>query len=128
MILWWESRRLLYNLVVGTTGLISLVGCFASAVIGEAKFGGPVGLPEPLFAFFGMFFYAVLANLCYTSGWIVELAAAHYWGQERSGHFGQVAFALGLLFSIALTLAPLPLLALVCMVISVFGAPAGHPQ
>ena len=49
--------------------------------------------------------YGVGANICYTGGWISEALVRKIW-QERTGAFGQIAFVLGLVFSVLITLAP----------------------
>lgn len=51
-------------------------------------------------------------NLCFTGGWIVELFIAQVWGL-RPARFGPVAFGLGLLGSIVITLIPAAVILLV---------------
>lgn len=80
---WWESRRLLYNVVVGVTGLLSLavVATFAS-LPPAAHFR--IGW-QPIAA------YALMANLCYSLGWLIETAGQRLW-QDRCAPLGPVLF------------------------------------
>jgi hypothetical protein len=55
--------------------------------------------------FFSVLAYAILANLCYTLGWIVELAGRHS-NPTTARQQGKRNFQRGLLFSSALTTAP----------------------
>ena len=106
VIAWWESRRVFYNLIVGSTGVFTTVVCFVSALIGEHYIGIPIGLPDPpLLVILGIATYAIMANVCYTGGWIAELIARQFLGPQAA-HFGKIAFFLGLCFSVLLTLVP----------------------
>jgi hypothetical protein len=104
IIAWWEIRRIPYNLIMGAAGAAASILVFLSAVIGEQVTGVPVGLPDPpIFALFGVAAYAVLANVCFTGGWLAEILVMKVWG-ESGKSFGAISFALGLLFSVSLTL------------------------
>src|SRR5580704_13104803 len=48
VIKWWESRRILFNLLVGVRGLLTLAVILVVAAIASAKFNEPLGLPDPL--------------------------------------------------------------------------------
>ena len=103
---WWELRRIPYNLIVGACGIFTSVITIIVAAIASEHFNEPLGLPDPpAIAFFAVLFYGAMANICYTGGWITEISVRAFW-REQAGEFGQIAFALGLLFSILLTLAP----------------------
>jgi|688.fasta_scaffold508684_2 hypothetical protein len=91
IIAWWESRRILFNLVVGLCGLPTLAIVFFT------------GLASVSLCIYGTIEYGLLANLCYTAGWICELIARHWW-KERARHLGPILFSLGFSFSIFLTL------------------------
>ena len=67
IILWWELRRIPYNLIVGTTGLISLsLFYFFISRTTELKPGEDAVEPIALLA------APVVMNICYTAGWVVE--------------------------------------------------------
>ncbi len=99
LLVWWESRRLLYNAVVGATGVFSLgmVVFFGLLPPRPAHFAG---LWMPVVA------YALLANLCYSSGWLLELSATRLWGRAAP-EVGPLLFRQGLIFSVGLTLLPI---------------------
>lgn len=106
VIKWWELRRIPYNLIVGVLGVFTCVITVLVAAIASEKFWEPLGLPDPpIIAVFAVIFFAVMANLCYTGGWMAELVVRAIW-KERAGDFAQISFTLGLLFSAAVTLAP----------------------
>ena len=106
IISWWETRRLFYNLIVGTTGIVTCVILFGIAMFSEKRFGEPIGIPDPpLFGIIGIFAYGIAANICYTGGWIGELFARSVWKQQAE-HFGKIGFVLGIAFSVLLTLTP----------------------
>ena len=68
--------------------------------------GVPVGLPDPpILAVIGVIAFGIIANVCYTGGWIVELLVAKLWRVE-STRFGPIAFTLGTAFSVLVALAP----------------------
>jgi hypothetical protein len=70
------------------------------------KFGEPLSLPDPpIFAVQAVIAYGVGANTCCAGGWISEVMVRKIW-QERTGAFGQIAFSLGRVFSVLITLAP----------------------
>jgi hypothetical protein len=106
IILWWEARRLFYNFAVGVTGLVAVVLMFGCGLISEKILGEPVGIPDPpIFAIFAIIAYGIMANVCYTGGWIAELVIRSAWQQDTQS-FSQKAFTLGLLFSVFLTCVP----------------------
>src|ERR1051325_1708492 len=60
---WWESRRLMYNVIVGATGVRPL------GIIGALSLIPPgLGLRNLLPPIPGILVYGVLANVCYTFG------------------------------------------------------------
>ena len=79
IVTWWESRRLLYNVVVGLTGLVTLtVVAIADATAPARLFPSGFG-PKFLLP---MLAYAVLANVCYTLGPIIEITLERVWGDS----------------------------------------------
>lgn len=67
----------------------------------------------PLLGVFGVLLYGILANVCYTAGWICELLMRKINGIKRSTSLGLKAFRIGLAFSIFITLVP----AIVCWIV-----------
>jgi len=105
---WWESRRLFYNKVVGAAGLVTLTGFSAIAMLPPDPL--PVrGLPGVLAV---AAVYGILANGCYSLGWLAEMAARALWGR-RAPDLGPLLFRQGLIFSVGLTLLPLLLAVLI---------------
>ena len=103
---WWEARRIPFNLIVGATGVVTSVAILLIAAVMELFFGLPVEWPDPpIIMFFGVVFFAVAANACYTMGWILELLVKRVWPEE-SDRFGTLTLTLGLLFSVIVTLTP----------------------
>jgi len=106
VVLWWEARRVPYNMVVGMVGLVTSSIMVAIAFMCESRGGAPIGLPDPpAFALVGVLLYGILANVCYTGGWITELLVAKIWSVDTA-KFGPIAFTLGTAFSVLVTLVP----------------------
>ena len=104
ILLWWESRRLVYNVIVGATGSITLVVIGIADLVSHAHHPGPFELPS----FIPVLVYGVLANVCYTLGPIIETALERAW-KDSVLPIGPALFRQGLAFSIGLTLLPIPL-------------------
>jgi hypothetical protein len=96
IIRWWESRRLHFNSYVGVTGFVTW---WLVLIAGGASVKPGVDFEEPLAMFLSPPVYAILANICYTFGWILDLAT--YRTSPRKG-----LFKAGLIFSIILTALP----------------------
>ena len=103
---WWESRRIPFNLIVGSAGIIS---CIVVGIVGLGSsilFDSELGLPDPpLFALVGILIYGIIANICFTGGWLAELVVRKIWPREAD-RFATLSFSLGLVFSVLLTLTP----------------------
>jgi len=102
VVTWWELRRIVFNLLLLIVGLAAILG-FEWIM----NFAIPPGqdAEEPLGMLVGAFVYAVLANFCYTLGWVSELA----WRKRdptRARRMGIGAYGLGLVFSVCLTTWP----------------------
>lgn len=95
---WWESRRFLFNTVVGGAGVLTTA---AAAIFGGAG-------PPPVAFIVVPLVYGAAANACYTLGWVVDLTLRKWLG--RHAHFaGPALLRYGFVFSIGLTLLPIPL-------------------
>jgi hypothetical protein len=66
---WWESRRLAFNLWVGLVGILTW---FTVWIAGSAAVKPGVDFEEPLAMFLGPPVYAIMANICYTGGSIID--------------------------------------------------------
>jgi hypothetical protein len=95
---WWEKRRLVYNLWVGGTGLVSLG--LITLLSHLPPHPRPMGVPWQ-----GIVAYAVLANACYTLGPIADVILRRAFG-DRAHAVGPVLFRYGFVFSVGLTLLP----------------------
>ncbi len=97
--MWWEFRRIPFNLAVLAAGFVS---GSAIAFAGGRMLGQEADLGHP---FIGIILYGLAANLCYTLGWITELLWA--WGDTaRTEKIRPKIFRVGLVFSASLTLLP----------------------
>lgn len=94
---WWESRRPVYNLIVGVTGLGTLVYVNALSLLVRGEW---FSVPWQLIVAYG-----ICANLFYTLGWAIENVAER-WLQRPLYGVGPALFRHGLVFSVGLTLFP----------------------
>jgi hypothetical protein len=107
---WWESRRGPFNLAVGLAGVVAIVLSASFSLI----VGTECGVPDPpLFAVFGIFAYGVMANVCYTGGWVAELL--FFKSSEARRRFGTKAFRWGFTFSVFITALPGLLIPILCI-------------
>ena len=103
---WWEARRIPFNLIVGSVGILTCIIVGIAGLCSEVLFHSEFGLPNPpLFALFAVIIYGILANGCYTSGWVAELIVRKIWPQEAD-RFATLSFLVGVIFSVLLTLTP----------------------
>jgi hypothetical protein len=96
IIVWWESRRFRFNLYVGIVGVVSWL---LVLIAGSAAVEPGVDFEEPLAMIYGPFAYVLLANVCYTFGWIVDTAS--YRGKPR-----MQLYKAGVIFSVVVTSLP----------------------
>jgi hypothetical protein len=100
ILMWWESRRLIYNVIVGATGLVTL------GVIGAISMIPPGLGPKPVPPLIAILAYGALANICYTAGPMVEIALQNLW-KDKVLPVGPTLFRQGIAFSVGLTLLPI---------------------
>lgn len=105
LLTWWESRRLTYNIAVGSAGVFTLIVVRAITLLPPGAPMGAANWWQPVVAF------ALLANVCYTFGWALEALAQRAWG-DRCPPFGPALFRQGLAFSVGLTLLPIPVVSI----------------
>lgn len=91
VIAWWESRRILYNIVVGLSGIPMFIFML---IMSTHHF---------MFIVIGSICYGLLANCCYTLGWMAEIVARTVFG-EKAQNIGPILFTLGTIFSVLVTL------------------------
>jgi hypothetical protein len=103
--MWWEARRIPYNLIVGTAGICTCIALGISAYMAEEFFHTDFLPDPPIFVLLLILIFGVGANICFTFGWVVELLMARLAPHEASA-FAENTFFCGLLFSVALTLSP----------------------
>lgn len=94
---WWEARRGTYTVAVGAAGFVTLgwVNLLTLAMHGQLM---PIPWQVPVV-------YGVLANVCYTMGWVAELALRRIVG-DRAPTAGAAILRHGFVFAIGLTLFP----------------------
>ena len=96
---WWECRRLLYNVVVGSTGVITL----ATVLVLDWL---PPHVLHIVVPWQAVVLYGVAANVCYSCGFLLEVLCEGLWRGEVAP-VGPALFRQGLVFSVGLTLLPL---------------------
>jgi hypothetical protein len=98
LLAWWERRRPLYNLIVGSTGLVTLTTLqVLSWLPPHLTFDAPLAL---------IILYGVAANACYTFGFALEALLQRLWGDDVAP-VGPTLWRHGLVFSVGLTLFPI---------------------
>jgi ABC-type branched-subunit amino acid transport system permease subunit len=102
---WWEARRAAFNLIVGSAGIISFVVIGIVGLGSYFLFDSDLGGPESGLPILAIPVYAVMANICYTGGWVAESVIRKRW-PEQADRFATLSLALGIAFSVLLTLSP----------------------
>jgi hypothetical protein len=97
VIAWWECRRLAFNLIVGTYGVVCLLVFFVAITT-----SGHLQPWEDALSPLALFAAPIVVNVLYTLGWIVALTYRSI-EPDVSRHFGprllKVGLGLGLLLS-----------------------------
>jgi hypothetical protein len=100
IILWWEFRRIPYNIIVGIAGIISLVAFYF--FIGRSGILEPwEDAVEPLTLFVAPFIF----NFCYTAGWVCEVTFKIIRGNKFE-RISQLLMKLGVEFSLFIVMLP----------------------
>lgn len=68
IIIWWEIRRILYNIIVLIAGILSII-IMTKTASGRVQLEAGEDLCEPIM----IPIFAILCNIGYTLGWITEL-------------------------------------------------------
>jgi len=98
---WWERRRPMYNVSVGAAGMLTLAVAVALGVLPL-----PGTMPGE---FIGVVAYGLMANACYSLGPVADLLLRRILG-IRAPDIAPVLFRYGFVFSVGLTLLPIPLM------------------
>lgn len=101
VVAWWESRRLLFNLCVGSAGLVTL----ASVTLLAHLPPHPTGFFLP---WAPVLVYALMANVGYSLGPLGDLLLRRAMG-DRASAIAPVLFRYGFVFAVGLTLLPIPM-------------------
>jgi hypothetical protein len=92
-------------LIVGSAGILTCVVIAIIALGSIFLFNSHFGVGNPVFGLFAIIVYGILANVCFTGGWVAELIVRKAWPEEAD-RFATTSFSLGLVFSVLLTLTP----------------------
>ena len=95
VIRWWEARRPVYNVAVGTAGLVTLASLALLHALPPLAVAAQIALV-----------YGIVANICYSLGPVVDLLARRLGGPDYAP-VGPTLFRYGFVFSIGLTLFPI---------------------
>lgn len=101
-IIWWEIRRIPFNIILFVVGLLAII---IAVIIGDNFVEPGEDVIEPALMIVGSIFYGVIANICYTMGWVTELL----WSDCNTSLTESIRpkiFRKGLVFSIVITFSP----------------------
>jgi hypothetical protein len=101
VIRWWEARRLAYNAIMLAAGIVALL-CFIGidALPPRLPYVDLVWSPV-----LSVIFFAIAANIAYTSGWVIELILRRALPNDASA-VGPRLLKAGLGFSLVITCVP----------------------
>ena len=108
VILWWELRRPVFNLIVGLCGLLTLI---ALSIVNHAP---------GYYLLIGTITYFVVLNLSYTTVWMIDLVV-HYFSRGKGAKFREKLFQQGTVFSVMVTLALTVLLPVTLLFVAPWG-------
>ena len=100
IIAWWEVRRIPYNLIIGSVGVVSFL-LFLFFITHSNVLEPGEDAEEPL----ALIAAPILINICYTSGWVVE-AALRSLDVVKTRKTGLLLFKAGSAFSLIVVLLP----------------------
>ena len=103
IILWWELRRIPYNLILGAVGICRIFLFYFFSSHEPIENGEDIG--EPIMILIA----PVLINACYALGWIVEAYAPEAYLNSFPGDRRQIGprfLWMGIQFSLAVILLP----------------------
>jgi len=111
IIIWWEKRRIPYNIIVGSVGICSLLLFYIFfAQSGQLdKLEPSEDAVEPI----GLILAPIAINICYTAGWVVEICLSFIWSEKRS--IGPILLKLGIGFSLLIAVFPSAFWGMYCL-------------
>ena len=119
VIVWWELRRIPYNVIVGIAGVISLVLFYVFITASGGLKPGEDAV-EPL----ALVLAPILVNVAYTAGWVFEIALILL--DRRDVGVGPALYKLGLAFSLCAVAVPSVFWGVIWLARAVWpGRPAG---
>ena len=80
IILWWEIRRIPYNIIMYLIGMLSFYICFVTIPL--------------IYIIIG-----IALNIIYTLGWIIELIGFRKWNNEKKAKYSKYLFYGYIVFS-----------------------------
>jgi len=100
VVVWWELRRIPYNVVIGSIGFLSYIAFFFFITHAHVLAPGE-DAEEPI----ALLAAPILINVCYTLGWIVECSIRLIRPNRYEGRT-VVLFKAGCAFSLFVVLVP----------------------
>ena len=100
IIMWWEARRIPYNILIGIYGISSLL-LFYFFIQSSGKLEPGEDAVEPM----AIFVAPIVINLAYTAGWAVELILRHVFS-VKSRIIGPRLLKIGVVFSLVVVSLP----------------------
>jgi len=100
IIIWWEYRRIPYNIIIAIIGFISFLS-YTYFIIHAGNLREGEDAVEPVLILAA----PILINIAYTFGWIIELILRFLF-RFKSKWIGPTLFGMGLAFSIFIILFP----------------------
>jgi len=100
IIIWWEVRRIPYNILIGIYGFLSLL-LFYFLIQSSGKLEPGEDAVEPM----AIFVAPIVINLAYTAGWVVELILRHVFS-VKSRIVGPRLLKIGVVFSLVVVSLP----------------------
>ncbi len=94
VILWWEIRRIPYNLIIAVYGFVSLL-IFFWAILTSGQLQPGEDAVEPI----GLILAPFAVNFCYTFGWLAELSVRLVY-PSLSVRFSPILLKIGIFFSL----------------------------
>lgn len=102
IIIWWEIRRVLYNLIMLIVGIPATI---LLLIIMEIFNPSALESPDDFVPFIAIIVSGTLANIFYTFGWITEIFKKLIL-KDKWPNFGPILWLCGMCFSIIICFLP----------------------